>query len=245
MFLKWSPKLLYENLIIFPFVNYIETNVISFNLFFFFLIALFLAIFLLKNKDIKVKFLLYLQFFLLLATIPRPDIYHISLIVFPLLALLPLILVEINLVKNYFKYLSLSIVCFLIFIVISPSLNHIIYYNPFYSFISNPILADINNNCPKKTDIYAGTFIPGIYFETKKLNPTPFSFLITNFNTKEQFLKTREYLKKNKPQCAVLNYKIVEKFNYNKNNVVDAYIRDNYELIKKEGNILLYKFKGI
>ena len=70
--------------------------------------------------------------------------------------------------------------------------------------------------------------MPGMYYETKKLNPTSFPWLITNHHTEEHFKKTRRELENSKPKCIVLDYGSVKKFNYNQDNLVDEYIRENY-----------------
>jgi len=243
--LKWPLQILYENLIIFPLFNYIETNRLPFFLFIFFFIVFLSAIwFLRKERDKKIWLLFYLQFFLLLSALPRPDFYHISLILFPLYSVLLIPLIKKN--SFNFNFLKKSYYCLIIsltvFVIIFPSLL-IIINNPFffYSIKNSEIIFYIENNCQGKY-LYAGPFIPGIYFETKKLNPTPYSILITNHQTKEQFLKAREFLKKYQPTCAVLNYKIVEKFNYGKNNLVDNYILNNYKFVFQEGNTSIYKY---
>ncbi|MDD3102075.1 MAG: hypothetical protein PHE59_02935 [Patescibacteria group bacterium] len=83
--------------------------------------------------------------------------------------------------------------------------------------------------------------MPDIYFETKKINPTPYSVLITNQQTKEQFLEAKKMLEKYQPTCAVLNYNIVAKFNYDKNNPVDNYILNNYKPSFQDGDTYVYR----
>jgi hypothetical protein len=196
-----------------------------------------------KERVREIWLLFYLQFFLLLSTFSRPDFYHISLILFPLYSILPISLEKIKpldfLKKNYY-YLIIPLAAL---VIIYPSIL-IIAYSPFFfhSIKDNEVISYIKNNCPGSY-LYAGPFIPGMYFETKKLNPTRYSFLITNQQTKEQFLEARRMLEKYHPSCAVLDYKIVEKFNYNKNNPVDNYILNNYELTFQEGNTSIYKIK--
>ncbi|MFH1837916.1 MAG: hypothetical protein ABH808_00215, partial [Candidatus Kuenenbacteria bacterium] len=195
-----------------------------------------------KEKNKKIWLLFYIQFFLLLTTIPRPDFYHISLILFPIYSILPISIEKIktfNFFKKRYYYLIISLT---IFLVLFPLILIIANYPSFfYSIKKSKIISYIKNNCQNSVYLYAGPFIPGLYFETKKLNPSPYSFLITNQQTKEQFSETKEMIKKYRPSCAVLNYKIVERFNYNKNNPVDNYILNNYKFVFQEGNTLLYK----
>jgi hypothetical protein len=84
--------------------------------------------------------------------------------------------------------------------------------------------------------------MPGLYFETKKLNPTPYhSLLMINQQTEKQLAEVRELLDKRQPSCAILDYEAVKKFNYNKNNPVDNYILNNYRLVFQKDNVLVYK----
>ena len=240
--LKWPLKILYEDLIIFPLFNYTETCSISLYLFVFFLFVLLLIIWLLrKEKNKKIWLLIYAQFFLLISATLRADFYHISLILFPLHSLLPASWEKIKffnlLTKSYFRLIILVSILIIIF----PSILILNYYPLLFSSIQkNKIISYVKENCPGKY-IYVGPFIPGIYFETKKLNPTQNSFLITNQQTKKQFLEAKKALEKYQPSCAVLNYQIVAKFKHNKNNLVDNYILDNYKFIFQEGNCLVYK----
>lgn len=239
--LKWPLKILYENLIIFPLFNYAEINRLPLYLFTFFLTILLSMIWLLRNeKSKKIWLLFYIQFFLLLTTIVRSDFYHTSLIVFPLCIILALSLERIKFLKFFLKNCYYLIIGLTVFILIYPSIITMAYFSPFYSIKDSRIISFIKNNCEGKY-LWAGPFIPGIYFETKKLNPTPYSLLITRFNTERQFLEIKGIIRTNRPSCAVLNYQIVDKFNYNKNNPVDNYIRENYKLILRDGNTLIYK----
>ncbi|MFA5050806.1 MAG: glycosyltransferase family 39 protein [Patescibacteria group bacterium] len=240
LLLKWPLKILYENLVVFPLFNYIEVNKIPFYLFEFFFIILLLMAWLLKNeKSKKIWLLFYVQFFLLLSTLPRPDSYHISLILFPLYSIFSIFLEKIK-HSNLFERTIYSIISLAVFIIIYPSILITCYQPFFYSAKNDKLISYVKDNCPG-TYLYAGPFIPDIYFETKKLNPTPYSFLITNQQTKEQFSEAKKSLEKYQPTCAVLNYAIVAKFNYNKNNPVDNYIFKNYEPVFKQGDDYVYR----
>lgn len=86
--------------------------------------------------------------------------------------------------------------------------------------------------------------MPELYFEFKKTNHLPYSFLITRQHTPEQFAEAARLLADNPPQCVMLNYDIVEKFGYTTNNPVDTFFAENYRLAKKfSGNTLLYILK--
>ncbi|MBU1614849.1 hypothetical protein KJ693_05985 [bacterium] len=241
-FLNWPLKILWEDLIVFPSANYMEVGKVPFSLLIIFLLVLYLMSWLFKEeRSKKIWLLFYLQFLLLLSNIPRADIYHLSLTLFPLYSILPISFKKIIPLSPRAKKCYYLIIALIVLIIISRS-RLIIYINPFFhSQKDSKVISYINDNCQDSKYIYAGPFIPGIYFETRRLNPSPYSFLITNHHTKEQFLEAREAIKRHRPSCAVLNYGWATKFNYDKNNPLDNYILDNYKLIFQDRGFLVYK----
>jgi len=243
LLLIWPLQLLYNDLISFPADNYLAVNRVSLALFFLYFILTLINIVLLKTKLTKqIWFLLYLQFGLLLTSLTRPDYFHLSLSVFPLYVLLPLLIEQAYYKKSYVmtSYFLITIYSLIVVIPVSVSL----YYYPPLSTIKNlPTIEYVKHNCQSSPYLYAGPFNPGLYFETGKLNPTAYSILITGQQTPDQFDLAEKQLKKNPPDCAVLNYYTVSKFNYNKNNPVDNFISANYQLVEQYGNNLIYKFK--
>lgn len=237
-------KVLYESLVMFPFFNYTETNSLPLNTWIFFLIittASFLTL-LIKKKTNSIYFLFILQMSLLLSSLPRPDILHITIVLFPLLAIIPTLLQIINQEQKYKKIFFLP--CFLI-ILLLPFLTFIkvVNYPPFRFLNKNEATNYLEDECRQSQYIYAGPFLPGFYFLTKKLQPTPYSVLITNAHTKQQFLTAAEHLKTNRPQCAIMDYRMVEKFKYSTDNPVDQFIFSNYRQTKRYGSLLIYKIK--
>lgn len=236
LFLKWSPTFLYETLISFVLQNYIDVNKMSYTIMNFFLLTSLIAAIILKSqKSFIVHFLLWLQFCLLLTTFSRPDNYHVVLVLFPLFSLIPSIIKERwGKINPIFTYLEISLIGSILFCLVFPSVFFIATNPPRGK--SNPLynLVDyIKENCPRENDLYTGPFIPGLYFETAKLNPTPYYILLTGFQNENFFAETKKHLEENSPRCIVMNYQIVEKFHYNKNNLVDNYIRENYQLTTK------------
>ncbi len=242
LFLKWPTQLLYENLINFALQNYIEVNKTPYGIFIFFLILnILIAIILKKQKNKKIYFLLLLQFGLLLTTLARPDRYHVLLIIFPIYSLLPILLEKIITIKSWVKYLYLTFIVITIFLIVYPFLLFI-YFNPPSSTKEKTleITKFIKENCPEKNDLFAAPFIPGLYFETRKLNFTPYYLLMTGLQNEEIFNEVKNLIEINQPQCIVMNYQIVEKFNYSKDNPVDKYITENYQLQTKIQNDLIF-----
>jgi hypothetical protein len=240
LFLKWPPKLLYQNLIAFPMLTYWEVNKTSFLLLIvFFLILVYLSIYL-KNNSTIINYLLGLQFFLLLSVIPLPDFYHIVLIIFPTLILIPSLFIN-----NQTKETKIFILVVITIITFSSIKYLVTSFTPFYSYSknkSNDWIEYINKNCPGKY-IYSGPFFPNLYFETKKLNVTNFDVLIEKQNTPNQFSKALNDFKKNEPSCAVLSYyeNISKKFKHQGNNQLETYIKENYTKIYSKNNIFIYK----
>lgn len=240
----WPFQLVLDNLIVFPFLHYSEIIEKNFVLFFVILSIIGLyAVILRKEKDVRIKFLLAVQILLLLSTESLPDLYHISTIIFPLLILWLLCWRQTKNVKFYWRVLVFSSAILTLYIFLKPSIINVANSYQYELKPNNEILDFIDRECDASDYLYAGPFIPNFYFETRKENPSPYSWLITNHHTVAQFNQTAESLKKFQPSCAVLNYEMVKKYNYNMNNPVDNYIKDNYYLEKTYGDFSLYKLK--
>lgn len=242
LFIKWPISLLYSNLIDFAFFHYVE--MLPLNIFLlFFIILISVIIVLRKEKNYKILLLLYVQFILLLTIIPRSDYFHSTLIIFPLCAILPILLKQLNRFSNVIKNFYYCLTFIIIAIIVMPSLLFVTYYPPFSTTEYGSVISYIKKNCLNDNNLYAGPFMPGMYFETRKLNITPYSWLITQNKVPEQFLETARLLKKNKPKCAVLSYANVDKFNYNKDNPVDNYIINNYDKVGQVKKVSVFKVK--
>lgn len=241
LLLFWSPQTLYQYLVAFPFFHYSAIIKTPFYLWYFFLVLLAGAILACyRQADKKIWLFFGLQLALLLAAKSLPDWFHISIAIFPLFALWPFFMARIWLGPKPERFFySVGLLSIAIFMAL-PSLLQI-GQMPFRTVSGHPLFQEIKNYCSDSPYIYAGSFIPGVYFETRKLNATPFDWLITNHHTAEQFLAARADIIKNKPRCAVLSPLFVGKYNYNTDNVVDNYIRQNYQLVWSDANFTLYK----
>lgn len=244
LFLVWPPNLLYSSLISFPLNNYIEVNKIPFTLLFItvgniFLIGLSFG----RFTDKRLRYLFYIQLVLLFSTISRPDLFHISIILFPSYILLS-IKNNVNVINitPYFKFKtsfimpSLLISISISILYIAPSLFYSYQIRPFFVDRSIQIVSEIKEFCDDSSYIYAGPFAPGIYFESRKLNPSKYSYVITNMYPEHVFVDVKNSMLTYQPSCAILFYDIVDKFNYNKDNIVDNFIYENFiEIIKGSG----------
>jgi hypothetical protein len=74
--------------------------------------------------------------------------------------------------------------------------------------------------------IYAGPFMPGLYFNLRKKNPFFVSeTVVCNEECRRRLVAQLEAIK---PEIAFLNYEMIRHLGYDANNAVDAYFRDRY-----------------
>jgi len=74
--------------------------------------------------------------------------------------------------------------------------------------------------------IYAGPFMPGLYFGLGKENPYFVSeTVVCNDECRRRLLAQLDAVK---PELAFLDYQLVRHLGYDENNPVDAYFRDRY-----------------
>lgn len=241
LFFVWSPQILFQNLVLFNLLHYIEKNQVALGLLIFFFSIFLLFIWILRReKTPTVWLLICLQFFLFISIIPRPDIYHIALAIFPLYILFALALRRAKNIHKTANYCLYALASFAVLIILKPVVLSLFIYPPFYTLEKTNTFQFIKKHCSGEY-IYAGPFLPGMYFEAKKLNPTPYPVLITGIQTNEQFTEAAKRLEIYQPDCAVLNYAIVEKFNYDRDNPVDNFIENNYSIVYEENNETVYK----
>jgi len=235
LFIFWEPKILYDSLIKFPFLNYHETNVLPLTLWYWSLAGLLLVIILIYKKtrpDNKNRLILFslLNFGLLLSALTRPDASHILQSLISFLILIAWLL-EIYIYKLRYQLIIYTLLLFIImFRCLWPPLENL---NVWY------LVKTIKKVCPNSEKIYVGPFMPGVYFQMRTLSITPYGFLITNQHTSEQFNKALEIIKQEPPSCAILNYSLVEKFNYNKNNPLDNFFKEEYTVVRELGDITI------
>jgi len=233
----WPLKTIFYNLIEYPFFGYLAANRGSYSLLIVSLILWVLGLLTLttiKEKSDKIWLLMVVQFCLLLTTYPLPDAYHVSQIIFPIL------LITFYLTSEFLKKYKQKITKNVLIIVLMTALwcmfliDLVLNTPNFYSWEKNrnyELISYINSNCPGQY-LYSGPFMPNLYFETKKLNVTPYSFLITQQQTPLQFIDALNNFKGRRPSCAVLVYpNSFARFRHNQNNILEKYIKENYGLI--------------
>jgi poly-gamma-glutamate synthesis protein (capsule biosynthesis protein) len=247
LFLKWSPLFLFNTLIKFPLLNYggiIPTDYSLLAINFLFLLFFFLVLNKNNQESIIIKLLSIWQSFLLLTALSFPDFSHISFVSAPLLILFTIFSSEISKSKINKKSIKFLIIIFLFLGYFLFYFLRVIYYSdaPFFTFKNETpaTIEFLRENCQTKY-IYAGPFLPEFYFETRKLTPGPTDWLLTNHHPKEFFLETAEKLNETKADCAIVNYEMVRKLNYNQNNPVDNYLLSHYQPVKQFGSTFILK----
>lgn len=242
MLLHWPASLLVENLIHFPATHYLDVNRVDPSLFLLVATCITLAAWLLRHGSGRAVWsLMSLQIVLFASAVQRPDPSHITLILFPLLALFPLLLNATSEGSRISKFFLVWIAAGLLMLNIQvPIVLATRFSTPFLEVSQHPALRYVRENCTASPYIYAGPFAPGYYFETGKLNPTRHSLLLSNMSTNAQFAEALRDLEAHRPQCMVTNYAAVDKFKYDKKNVVDEYIQRNYEVAYEAGRLQVW-----
>lgn len=109
--------------------------------------------------------------------------------------------------------------------------------------MENPDIAALTavvlQHIPPDGRLYAGPFLPGLYFEAKRHNATRFSHLLTSLHPPEFFTQASRDLATNPPALAVVNYRLVQKYGYRRDNPLDAYLAAHYRVLEQRGDIML------
>jgi Dolichyl-phosphate-mannose-protein mannosyltransferase len=240
--LNWPVSVLYASLIDFPLNHYLTVNRTS-KLPLVIVLICFIGIAIATNpkKNRPVQLVLLTQAMLFTTTLQRTDLAHVLVLTFPMLSMIfiPIDRLKIQLRRRpgLFKFADLSRKLTLTLILILGVNLWILRAPSFANLPANwPLLQEAKSRCKS---IYAGPFLPGIYYELRLQNSTSFSYLLTNFNTPEQFLKAREQLEIAQPDCAILYHGNVAHFNYNANNPVEEFFSSHYTEHKVSDNTRL------
>jgi hypothetical protein len=159
--------ILYHNLVIFPLFHYCEANKSPPELLILFLSVLALLTVVFRNeRNRNIWLILYVQFFLLLSTIPLADYFHILLMLFPIYTLLPLMFSKIRLRYTPFgKHLLYAIIfCILLISIVPTVINLFVLQKPNY----NDLISFIEQNCKSHNTYMRGRSFPGFTLRQKK-----------------------------------------------------------------------------
>lgn len=170
--------------------------------------------------------LLLFALFPLLAASQRADFAHVTQNAFPLLALLPAAIVSaparragLRLAAVFVAAMSLA------------ALTTLPARWP-DDIVRAEIVQAARSACAGSDYLYAGPFLPHLYFETNKLDPTRHSVLLTGYNTPAQCDAAARALASAAPPCALTNYDLVAKFGYTRDNPVDRYLAAHYTAVR-------------
>ncbi len=234
----WPASLLYQVLVVYPLIFYPGNNMVNFGLLLFFLIILILYVFLLEKNKRAAEPLIWIQFFLLAQTIPRADSFHLLLVIFPLHILTALTAENFANLKLHAKMQVAGFTSIIICLIIAYNVLSFVQFPPFSSLTGSRAFNAVLNECAAARNIYAGPFLPGLYFEARKTNALPYSQV--HLLSERQLAEAAVIIATARPECAAMNYDLVKKFNYRKN-AIDNFIQSNYTLVYKEGSFELYK----
>ena len=242
--LVFPPRVLLENLVLFPMAHYLAVNRVPLLV----LAGVGLAVAasalaLRRARRRPVWGLLVLQVALLAAALPRPDFYHLTIVLFPFYALLPLVARALREEALAWRAALAPALGFPIAFVA------VAYVANVPALLATPrvedlrTLAYLREECGEAPLLYAGPFLPGLYFESRRLGATPYDYLFTGFHTPAQFAEAAAALARRRPQCAVLNYAMVARFGYRRANPVDRFIAAHYRPVLREGTLRVYRLK--
>ncbi|MBU0648448.1 glycosyltransferase family 39 protein [Patescibacteria group bacterium] len=236
LFSPWTISSIYQNLIKTPIANqYLSTTFYDLPVI---IVELFIIIIMFTYStytNTSKKLWLALSLFqtgLLLSIFYNTEITHLIINIFPFViiffAAAPTIMYRNNWQQTVFYLITVPIILFVFAIDIH-------FKNTNSSIFTIDILAQQNvfqtdiSKLKQAKNIYAGPFLPGIYFELRKDNPYTLTHnaIYCRENCQTNYL---EIFTKNQPEYALVDYQMVAKFNYDQNNPVDQYIVQNYTL---------------
>jgi len=219
----WPVELLWENLIAFPADRYMAINWVNPMPLILAAVALILVGRLSRDRlSAPIIALIAVQGFLLASTVSRPGILHVSMIAFPFLCLLaPVLIPETTQAAMARLWPAVAYASLAAIVLTQPTV--------FPRRADFPFSSYIEHNCADSPYLYAGPFLAGLHFETRKINPTRYYTLLTGFNTEAQFAEARADLARHRPQCIMVEYSGVVQFGYDRQNPVEAFIRQNYK----------------
>jgi hypothetical protein len=236
--LNWPASVLYTSLLEFPLNHYLtlnKTSVLPLVIAYACLVVIFASA--LPSINRPIQLILWVQVLLLGTCLQRPDLAHVLVLTFPMLTILfvPLdkLKMQISRRGKFVRVAELSRKLALITILSSGVVVWIV-RNPSFEDrpATWPLLQEAKARCKS---IYAGPFLPGVYYELRLQNPTSFGFLLTNFNTDEQFQKAGKQLEVARPDCAILHHANITNFSYDANNWVEEFFSSNYSVHQVSG----------
>ncbi len=228
--IAWPIPVLYANLIS-PILTYGQIVHWSWGILALFGGSILLSMWLFRqSRDARIWTLLIVQSILFVIASPNANLTSMTLILFPMYMLAPVIF------RSWTQSsLPEKIVIAPVFILsFGMTLLFSLYgiSHPARPLTPSKYISDdvINTYCPG-TYIYAGPWMPQAYFETRKLNATPYYILLKKFQPDEDFKIAEERMEAVKPSCALVDYESVKKFGHtgNNDNSFERYLWKKYQ----------------
>lgn len=245
LFFPWLSANLIHNLISpLTYQNYLGTSPNNpIILFIIILISIFMVWQTNKSRQPALTILTIIQLFIFLSFSYLIDTSHLLINIFPFI-----LFIFHHLENKFYRYpLKLEIINYLSILTVLIIITLIIQQKNFSSSI---FLIDIANRenifqtditkIEESSNVFAGPFLPNIYFELKKDNPYIWThnLLYCNPDCQKNML---EIIQNKKPDYILVDYSMMKKYNYNTDNPVDRYITNNYNLCsEKIFNINVY-----
>lgn len=241
--LWWPLSLLFYELIEFPATSYVaanRTSLLPLGLALSWTLPLLWAV--RGRRSRGVALLCVLQLAYIAASLQRTDSAHVLILMFPACALLPVAVDELSRrgpLPRRARVVYLVAGALAISTVLGAATGRMVrQWPPFRRRPENAALvAFVKEHCPS---LYAGPFMPGLYFETRRLNPTSFGVLLTGLNTPGQFRRAREELAAAPPACAVLADEMGAPFGHSPRNAVNDFVARNYAPVAVVGRARIY-----
>lgn len=200
-------------------------------------ISMFYAYYFLKKK--VYLFLALLQLSLFISILYNFDIVHFLINAFPTIVFISVVVKDLHL--NEHKYSSflrnvlvLQLCCWSIGLIGSAVINT--YLGPNIFSDKNSLTRDLGEI--KMGSVYTGPFLPGLYFELNQENRyTPYNNMI--YCRADCLSETLNLLTTEPPEYALMNYQMVAKYHYQKNDI-DRFFEQSYQKCHPVDGLVIY-----
>jgi hypothetical protein len=243
LFVIWSPALLVRQWFIIPLTgNYLghtaASGVIAVTSV---AITCGMAWVAMRRGDRRLKALAVTQAALLACMSHNMEIHHLAINSFPTIIFVSVMIHEwlkrkgVKPILSGETMMAIVLALFVLGLVSSPAGHGFWTFSPLYVDIlklrPRPILFS-NRRVSEAHAIYAGPFLPGLYFEFKKKNPYFVSETIVCNDECQQRLVAQ--LSTTKPEVAFFHYDMIRNLSYDQSSPVDLYFRERYVLCHGE-----------
>lgn len=189
----------------------------------------------------------WLGMWLLVSTLSRTDVFHLIINAYPLI---PLTLARLQsargqpiLARAAVGVASVGLVTLGAVSLVTAGVHAASIGWENWIALRNPKLEHVRQLvdavAPPGSPIYAGPFLPNVYFELQRPNPTRFNILLTGHHPPAFFAQAATQLQQHPPVLALVNYASVQQFHHSLDNPVDQLLRYSYRPIGSLGQLQL------